>query len=71
MRSGELCKCRSGRMRTYCSRTVGASRIRYLRCTECGTKAQEFVSVDDLGRTILQVRTMASRDIAHGTDGER
>jgi hypothetical protein len=55
MRSGERCpECQSGRMRVYSVRTVGFSRLRFLRCTmRCGATGQELVPIDDLGRAVI------------------
>ncbi len=61
MRSGDRCgQCSGGRMRTYCSRTVGMSRIRFLKCSNCDATGQEIVGVDDLGRSILRSSTKPS-----------
>lgn len=57
-RSGERCPC-GGRLKVYHSRTAGLCRVRYLRCTSCEVTGREVVSVDDLGRSILPVRTTA------------
>lgn len=61
MRSGERCdKCDLGRLRVYCSRTVGMARVRFLKCSSCGATGQETARVDDLGRTILGISTRPS-----------
>ena len=60
-RSGDRCdQCGAGRWRVYCTRTIGLSRIRFLRCSNCGTTDRESCGVDDLGRSILRVGTKPS-----------
>lgn len=70
MRSGERCtSCEAGRMKTYCTRTVGSSRIRFLKCSSCDAKGQEACKVDELGRTILDC-TLRSTAVSHNA-GDR
>ena len=49
--------CQAGRMQTYKTRTVGVTRVRYLKCSACKATGHEQLRVDDLGRTILDVCT--------------
>ena len=63
MRSGEQCEC-GGRMRVYCSRTIGMSRVRFLKCSNCDATDRESVGVDDLGRSILRNSTKPSTAFA-------
>jgi hypothetical protein len=51
MRSLDRCtSCQVGTMKIYTTRTQGLVRLRYLRCTACGSKGKECFSVDSLGR---------------------
>ena len=54
MRSLDRCEhCQVGRMKVYTTRTIGVSRIRYLKCDHCHTTDQEVLRVDELGRSII------------------
>lgn len=58
MRSQGPCPaCEAGRMLTYKTRTVGATRVRYLKCSACQVTGSEQLRIDDLGRTILNYCT--------------
>ncbi len=62
-RSGDTCEqCKAGRYKTYKTTTKGRSRIRYLKCLNCGHNEQELCRVDDIGRTILDLFTMRGID---------
>jgi hypothetical protein len=56
MRSLDRCeRCSVGRMKCYSVRTVGSSRLRYLRCDSCQETGRETVLVDSLGRQVFTV----------------
>jgi protein-arginine kinase activator protein McsA len=62
MRNLDRCeKCQRGRMRIYHTRTVGSSRIRFMKCDGCHTPGKESLQVDHLGRIVY------SHDTSGGT----
>ncbi len=54
MRLGDRCEqCRAGWMKAYSTRTTGARRTRYLRCSNCDHRGKEAIQVDALGREVV------------------
>ncbi len=45
MRSGDPChRCESGVLRVYCTRQVGASTIRFLKCSVCNATGKHVAN---------------------------
>ena len=63
MRSLDRCEqCGLGSMKTVTTRSTGLSRVRYLRCDNCGETGKEILRIDHRGRQVffLQVDTNPS-----------
>ena len=52
MRLGDRCPNCSGILRCKFTETMGASRIRHLRCSSCSVKDREVVALDERGRVV-------------------
>ncbi len=45
--AGAVCpKCRASRLRIYSARSVGNTRVRYLRCDACHHRDKQIVALD-------------------------
>lgn len=61
------CTC-GGRFKTYSTRTIGMTRLKYLRCDQCRGTASVSVRVDGCGKEIptivLQPSTLTVEQVA-------
>jgi len=71
MRSLDRCEvCQAGRMMVYKSKSLGARRLKYLKCSSCGSTGKEWIRLDSLGRQSFELDTSSGKQVVEPVGGD-